>query len=103
MLKIFVFVPKDQTESLISAMGNAGAGIVGNYSHCAFITSGKGNWKSEEGSHPTIGKVGEMTQIEENKVEMLCEESKLYAVLEAIHKAHPYEEPEIDVIKLFEK
>jgi hypothetical protein len=102
MLKIFVIVPIANTDELINAMSGAGAGIIGNYSHNAFITSGMGNWKSEEGAHPTIGEVGKMSREPENKVEMICPEEKLEAVIKAIRKVHPYEEPAIDVIKLFD-
>jgi hypothetical protein len=102
MFKIFVMVPKDSTDKLIEAMAKAGAGIIGNYSHSAFITPGFGNWKSEKGSNPTIGEVGKVSREEENKVEMLCPEEKLDDVIKAIRKVHPYEEPAIDVVKLYE-
>ena len=100
MYKIFVFVPIDSTDIIINAAAEAGAGKIGNYSHCAFITKGKGNWKSLEGAHPTIGTVGKMSREPENKIEMLCPEYKLKDVIAAIKKVHPYETPVIDVIGL---
>lgn len=100
MLKVFVMVPKDNTDALIEAMSEAGAGVIGNYTHNAFIIEGFGNWKSEEGANPTIGEVGKMSREPENKVEMVCPEAKLDDVVTAIRKVHPYEEPAIDVIKL---
>lgn len=102
MFKVFTFAPKDSTSKIIEAMSSAGAGIIGNYTHCTFITSGMGNWKSEEGAHPTIGEIGQMTQAPEDKVEILCPDEKLEAVIVALRNAHPYEEPEIDIVKLFE-
>jgi len=56
-LKFFVFCPKDEKviADVINAASEAGAGTIENYTHCAFITQGFGNWKSEEGSNPTIG------------------------------------------------
>ena len=100
MLKLYVMVPKENTEALIKAMAAAGAGVTGNYSHCAFITEGMGNWKSEEGANPTIGEIGKMSREPENKVEMVCSEDKLDTVVKAISETHPYENPTIDVIKL---
>lgn len=102
MLKIFVMVPKENTDKLIMAMAEAGAGVIGNYSHNAFITQGYGNWMSEEGANPTIGEVGKMSREPENKVEMVCPEEKLNDVVKAIKETHPYETPAIDVIELKE-
>ena len=100
MLKIVVFAPKDFADKIIDAMADAGAGKMGNYSHNAFIASGVGNWKSEEGAHPFIGKVGEVSREPEDRIEMICPEEKLNAVVAAIKKVHPYETPAIDVYKV---
>lgn len=98
--KICVFIPEDNTNELISAMANAGAGVIGNYTHNAFITKGLGNWFSGEGSNPTIGETGKMSREPENKVEMICPQNRLPDVIKAIKEVHPYEEPAIDVYKL---
>lgn len=102
MLKFFVFIPDDQAliDSIVDAASNAGAGRLGKYSHVYFSTKGIGNWKSEEGAHPAIGKVGEMSHEPEMRIEMLCPEDKAGAVERAIREIHPYEEPEIDFIEL---
>ena len=102
MLKLFVFAPKDKTDEIIDAMSKAGAGNIGNYSQCAFITPGEGNWKSEEGSTPTIGEVGKVSREPENKIEMICTEEKLEDVLKAVRSSHPYETPQVDILKLYE-
>ncbi|WKZ31399.1 MAG: hypothetical protein QY318_01330 [Candidatus Dojkabacteria bacterium] len=81
-------------------MAEAGAGVIGNYSHCAFITSGHGNWLSKAGAKPAIGEVGKMSREPENKIEMVCPEDRLGAVLEAIKNSHPYETPAVDVIEM---
>jgi hypothetical protein len=102
MLKLFVFVPDQQEiiEKIMSAATSAGAGIIGNYSGCGFITKGTGNWKSEEGSNPTIGKVGFYSHEPEARIEMICPETVASNVKKAILEIHPYEEPEIDFVKL---
>lgn len=105
MYKVFVFVPKSHTDQVIQEMATAGAGVVGKYTHCAYITKGLGNWLPQEGAKPTIGEVGKMSREEENKVEMVCPKDKLDDVISAIIKVHPYESPTIDVyeIKFFTK
>lgn len=100
MLKVFVLSPENKTEEIINAMAEAGAGIIGNYSHNAFVSMGVGHWKSEKGSKPYIGKVGKFSKEQEVKIEMVCPEEKLTEVIKAIKKVHPYETPAIDVIKL---
>lgn len=85
-LKFFVFCPdqKDVVNKIIVAATSAGAGKIGNYSECAFITRGRGHWKSEEGANPHIGKVGEVSEIDEVKIEMECEAEEAKAVVLAI-------------------
>lgn len=104
MLKLFVFSPDDDQviSSIINAATSKGAGVIGNYSACAFITKGMGNWKSEEGAHPTIGEVGKMSREPEVRIEMLCPNEKASTVKKAIKSVHPYEEPEIDFVELTE-
>lgn len=102
MYKVITFCPKDALDKVIDAMAKAGAGTIGNYSHCAFITEGQGNWYSGEGSIPTIGEVGKMSREPECRVEMICPDDKLRNVKEAIKTSHPYETPEIDIIKLYD-
>jgi hypothetical protein len=101
-LKFFVFCPDDKeiVNKVIMAATLAGAGKIGNYSECAFITRGRGHWKSEEGAHPTIGKVGEVSEIDEVKIEMECPMEQARVVVDAIKKVHPYESVVIDFVEL---
>ena len=78
-------------------MGNAGAGKIGNYSHCTFTLKGTGRFKPEEGASPAIGKVGKLEEVSEERIETVCSEEKLEAVMKAVKENHPYEEPATDV------
>jgi hypothetical protein len=42
-VKIVVTVPESDTEKLLKAIGDAGAGSIGNYTHCSFTSKGTGN------------------------------------------------------------
>ena len=95
--KIVVYVPEENSEKLREAMGNAGAGKIGNYTHCTFTLKGTGRFKPEEGANPTIGEVGKLEEVEEVRIETVCSEDKLQAVLKAIRENHPYEEPATDI------
>src|SRR3989338_5191650 len=98
--KIVVFVPVTNADTLREAMGNAGAGVIGNYSHCTFTSTGIGRFRPVEGAHPTIGEVGKFESVEEERIETVCSEEKLQGVLEAIKRSHPYEEPATDVYEI---
>lgn len=53
-LKFYVYCPDDEKviTAIIDAAAKEGAGVYGNYSQVAFITKGRGNWKSEKGAKP---------------------------------------------------
>ena len=95
--KIVVYVPETHADKLREAMGNAGAGKIGNYTHCTFTSKGTGRFKPEAGANPTIGEVGKLEAVEEERIETVCSEEKLKDVLKAIKEVHPYEEPATDV------
>jgi hypothetical protein len=95
--KIVVYVPEDHADQLREAMGNAGAGKIGNYTHCTFTVKGTGRFKPGEGANPTIGNVGKLEEVAEDRIETVCIEAKLKQVLKAIENAHPYEVPATDV------
>lgn len=98
--KIFVYVPEGHADTLRSVMAEAGAGVIGAYTHCSFTTKGTGRFKPMTGAHPTIGEVGKLEEVTEDRIETVCSEDKLQAVLKAIRENHPYEEPATDVYLL---
>lgn len=102
--KIVVYVPESGADKLRETIGNAGAGKIGNYSHCTFTIKGTGRFKPLEGANPTIGEVGRPEEVAEDRIETVCEADKLSDVLKAIKDVHPYEEPATDVylIETFE-
>jgi len=95
--KIVMYVPEPHADALRDAIGKAGAGVIGNYSHCTFSIKGVGRFKPEKGANPTVGEVGTLEAVEEERIETVCSEEKLKEVLAAIKKVHPYEEPATDV------
>ena len=82
------------------AMGKAGAGKIGNYTYCSFTSKGVGRFKPEQGANPAIGSVGKFEEVEEERIEMVCEEALIKQVIETIKKVHPYEEVAFDIYPL---
>ena len=69
MLKIIVFVPLTHADIVRQAIGDAGGGKIGNYSHCSFSSNGIGRFKPLEGAHPAIGEVGKFEEVQEERIE----------------------------------
>jgi hypothetical protein len=99
-VKIVVFVPETHTDLVRKAMGDAGAGIIGNYSHCTFSSKGIGRFKPESGANPHIGEVGKYEEVIEERIETVCQREKLEEVIKAIKEVHPYDEVALDVYPL---
>lgn len=99
-VKIVVFVPLSHCEVVRKAMGDAGAGRIGDYDYCSFSIDGVGRFKPLEGASPTIGKVGIFEEVQEERIECVCERSKAKKVISAIKQVHPYEEVALDIYPL---
>lgn len=100
LYKLTVYVPISYADAIRNALGDAGAGHIGNYSHCTFQTEGQGTFKPLEGTNPHIGIQGKLEYVEEVKIETIIEQSKLNDVVQAMIKLHPYEEVAYDVYPL---
>ena len=59
-------------------------------------------WKTGEGTSPYIGTENEISEEPELKVEVTCKADNLRQAMEAIKAVHPYEEPVINVIPLYQ-
>lgn len=97
--KHVVLVPADAVATLIDAMSEAGAGALGTYSRCAWTTTGVGTFLPGTGSTPAIGQVGRIEEVLEGRVEMVAPRRLRSQVVDAIRRAHPYEEPAFDVLE----
>ncbi len=100
--KLVVFVPVDALARVSNAVFEAGAGWIGNYRSCGFHADGTGTFLPLEGAHPAIGELGKLEKVREYRFETIVPAARLEAVVEAMKKAHPYEMPAFDVIKLFD-
>ncbi len=100
--KLVVFVPAESAAEVSNAVFATGAGEIGNYSHCGFGAEGTGTFLPLEGARPAIGKKGEIEAVPEIRFETIVPGEKLDEVIAAMKKAHPYETPAFDIIKLYD-
>lgn len=97
--KLVTFVPHENLETVAEALYQAGAGHIGNYSHCGFQTEGTGTFLPLAGANPSIGKPGRRETVAEIKLESVVHARCMPAVLAALRQAHPYETPAFDVFR----
>ncbi|MHC4624852.1 MAG: Nif3-like dinuclear metal center hexameric protein [Planctomycetota bacterium] len=99
--KLVVFVPVEAVEKVANAVFAAGAGGIGNYSHCSFQAQGYGSFLPLEGARPAIGRKGKVEKVAEVRFETIVPAAKLADCVAALKKAHPYETPAFDCYRLY--
>jgi hypothetical protein len=97
-VKIVTFAPTETGDAISGAMAAAGAGRIGDYSNCSFRTAGTGVFLPGPGTTPHVGRTGELSRAGEARIEMIAPATRVDAVVAALVRAHPYEEPAYDVI-----
>lgn len=100
MYKLCFFVPEREAERVKDAVFAAGGGRIGNYDRCCWQVLGQGQFRPLEGSQPAIGGLGSLEHVAEYRVELVCADDKVAAVIAALKQAHPYEEVAYDVVQL---
>ncbi|MCI4675356.1 Nif3-like dinuclear metal center hexameric protein [Candidatus Mycolicibacterium alkanivorans] len=98
--KWVILVPPEAAEAVRVAVFEAGAGHIGDYSHCSWSVTGRGQFLPLDGASPTIGTVGSVEHLAEERVEVIAPSRLRAQVLAAMRAAHPYEEPAFDVLTL---
>jgi len=102
LIKLTVFVPKGHEEKVLEELFRF-SGFIGNYSDCSFQSPGMGSFKPLAGAVPFIGSVGEREYAEEARIEVLLRREDMNRAVDAMIKAHPYEEPAYDLYPLLNK
>lgn len=100
MYLIYVYVPLEHAEIVKNALFAAGAGQVGAYTQCVWQTVGEGQFLPKKSANPFIGKKNHLEKVHELKIELVCADEYIHAAITALKKAHPYETPAYQVIKV---
>jgi hypothetical protein len=98
--KLVTFVPEAHVERISAALFAAGAGHIGDYTQCSFRTTGTGTFFGREGTNPAVGHSGRLEQVQELRLETVVPHDRVGAVVNALHSAHPYEQPAFDLVPL---
>ena len=95
--KLVTFVPREAAGAVLDALAAAGAGRIGNYTHCSFRADGTGTFFAGDGSEPQAGRRGELSAEPEVRLEFLVPPAREAEVVRALLRVHPYEEPAFDL------
>ena len=71
-VKIIVTIPIENVNEVRNAICEAGAGVIGNYTHCSMSTKCIGTFKPTDEANPYIGKINNLEYVEEEKLEVVC-------------------------------
>lgn len=92
LMKLITFIPLESTQTVLTALYEAGAGQIGDYKNCSFRTQGIGTFLPTGAAQPHIGAVGQTEEVTEDRVELIFPSFLQGQILHALRKSHPYEE-----------
>lgn len=99
-IKVEVFLPVYNKEKLIRALNEKEILSYGPYDSVYSETRVTGHFRPLEGANPAEGKIGEVSSIEEVKLEFRIRAEDRDLALDTIKENHVYEEPVINLIEL---
>ncbi|MBM3289177.1 MAG: Nif3-like dinuclear metal center hexameric protein [Candidatus Hydrogenedentes bacterium] len=99
-VKLVTFVPASHLEAVRNAVCAAGAGAIGDYTHCSFSAPGTGTFLPNERTDPFSGRKFIVNEEPELRFEVLVAKARLADTIAALKAAHPYEEVAFDVVVL---
>ncbi len=101
--KLTTYVPLEDADKVRTALFDASAGNIGNYDNCSFNVEGKGTFKGNENTHPTIGVKGQLHTENEIQINVTFQSHLEANILKTLFDVHPYEEVAYEITGLHNK
>lgn len=101
--KLTTYVPKDEAETLRSALFASGAGNIGNYSNCSFNVEGSGTFNPNENANPVIGEKGKTHTEKETKITVTFAKHLESTILKTLFNTHSYDEVAYEITTIENK
>lgn len=95
--KLVTFCPVASADEVKSALFNAGAGSIGNYSECSFSNEGIGTFKANGDANPFVGEKRAQHHEAEQRIEVVFKTQDESKIIVALLENHPYEEIAYDI------
>jgi dinuclear metal center YbgI/SA1388 family protein len=103
LLKLVTYIPESHLDKVREALFDAGAGVIGNYDKCGFITSGTGSFRANQSAKPFVGEKGKVHNEKEIRFETVMYSQQKDKVINRLLEVHPYEEVAFDIYVLENK
>jgi hypothetical protein len=100
MYKLSFYVPESHLEQIKDALFAKGAGHYKAYDQCCWQVRGEGQFRPLADSQPYSGKILQLENVSEFKVEMICSGAVIKEAVQTLLSVHPYEEPAYGVVKI---
>lgn len=100
LLKLVTYVPLAHAESVRNALFAAGAGHIGKYDCCSYISEGTGSFRAGTDAQPFCGTIGKLHHEPESRIEVVLPRYLKSRVVKALFNTHPYQEPAYDLLPL---
>jgi dinuclear metal center YbgI/SA1388 family protein len=100
LLKLVTYIPENYLDAVREAVFDAGAGVIGNYDNCGFVTNGTGSFRGNESTNPFAGVKGTLHFEKEIRFETILLSHLKGKVIKALLDSHPYEEVAYDIYSL---
>lgn len=100
LFHLTTYVPIAAKEELLTALHEAGAGNIGDYSHCSFSINGEGQFLPHENSSPNIGEKNSLNHVEKSQLRLIVPKHAKNKVLKALSDTHPYETVAYELIAI---
>lgn len=94
---------EDKEEFKQNLLKNAPVGNLGEYTEVSYEYEVHGQFKPGAAANPTIGESGKLEHVDEYVIECIFDGRNQQAVIDTVHKYHPYEEPAYDIYSLDKK
>ncbi len=101
--KLVTFIPENHSDTVRKAVFEAGAGQIGNYDFCGYMTEGSGSFRGNENTNPFVGEKGKIHYEKEIRFETIFPAHLQEKIIHAMLQAHPYEEVAYDIYQLDNK
>jgi len=101
VFKVSVNVPDEYLEKLMDSINSVMGPVYPGYDRTFSYSRVTGTWRPLKGSSPYKGTIGRIEVSEEIELNFVVKKKDLKNVIDTIVDIHPYEEPAIDVTKVF--
>ena len=100
LMKLVTYIPESNLGAVRNSLFEAGAGMIGNYDQCGFVSSGTGSFRGNGNSKPFTGVKGKIHYENEIRFETILFAHLRDKVIKALLASHPYEEVAYDLYTL---